>query len=86
MSPTHGEPEAKRGVGLDTAADRRRPGRPANVSPELIPLLRGQVDPEAPPDPVLVRPGQPSFDRELVSGTLIVAALTFLGFLVRFAA
>lgn len=35
------EPAATRQE-LATLADRRRPGRPATVNPELLPLLRGQ--------------------------------------------
>jgi hypothetical protein len=37
------------GANADTAPDRRRPGR-AEVSPDLIPLLRNPVDAEIPPD------------------------------------
>jgi hypothetical protein len=32
-------------------AERRRPGRPAHISPELIPLLRGEA-PLVPNDPI----------------------------------
>jgi hypothetical protein len=34
----------------DVKTDRRRPGRPENISPHLIPLLRNAASVELPPD------------------------------------
>lgn len=85
MPPKEGDPQAKPGTDLDTEADRRRPGRQAAVNPQLVPLLRGQDDPDAPADPALRHPGRPTLDRELVSGALIAAVLLLVGALMRFA-
>lgn len=66
--------------------DRRRPGRPKEVSPELIPILRGQFDAEAPPDPVVELPGRGGVDRDLVVGVVCGAGLLALGVVLRFIA
>ncbi len=36
------------------ALDRRRPGRPAEVSPHLLPLLRGAANVRVPPAPLSI--------------------------------
>ncbi len=66
--------------GADTKADRRRAGRPAEINPSLVPLLRGQTDPDAPPDPVLAPPRQVA---DLLLGAALAATLLFLGVLIR---
>ena len=56
-------------------ADRRRPGRRPDISPQLIPLLRGTLEPipeqEIDPD----EPDQLQAARGLVFGTVISAVL-----------
>ena len=37
-----------------TMVDRRRPGRPKTVSPNLIPLLRGEASPDIEPPPLVI--------------------------------
>jgi hypothetical protein len=49
------EPTASEPVSLAAVADRRRPGRLAQVNPELLPLLRG----EPVPAPELIQFGDP---------------------------
>lgn len=50
--PPGGGATADGSTSADTAPDRRRPGRPAHVSPELIPLLRNAATTEIPDDAV----------------------------------
>ncbi len=78
------DPQATAEAGVDVAADRRREGRRKVVSPQLLPLLRGQFDGEAPVDPEVGKPAQLSVDRELVSGAIITLALLLVGALLRF--
>ena len=85
MHPQDGDPQAKAEAGVNVAADRRRAGRRRIISPQLLPLLRGQFDREAPADPKIDRPGQPSVNREFVSGAIIAVALLLVGALLRFA-
>ena len=80
MHPHEGDP--RRSPASDTAPDRRRPGRPSVTSPQLIPLLRGQLDPEAPADPNVGNP----FHRDLVIGVAIASTLLIVGALLRYAA
>jgi hypothetical protein len=79
------DPQSKRAASVDTAADRRRPGRPAFVNPQLVGLLRGQIDPDAPPDPVLPKPGRLILDREVILGASVAATLLLAGALMGFA-
>lgn len=56
-------------------ADRRRPGRRERISPELVPLLRGQA-PAPPADDDLVEFGEPDqldAARGLAAGVLLSA-------------
>ena len=100
MLPQHGNPQAlaqaqaqaqtRAQVEADLAEallaeDRRRTGRADAVSPQLVPLLRGQIDPDAPADPKLPKPGARTPDRELVSGAAITMALLLVGVMLRFA-
>ncbi len=79
------DPANQQKLGVDTAADRRRAGR-QDVRPELIPMLRGQIDRNAPADPDIPPPPRlRSIDRELVSGALFVSALMLAGVVLRFA-
>jgi hypothetical protein len=41
------------------ALDRRRPGRRNDLRPELIPLLRGKIDSDAPPEEIIWAPDDP---------------------------
>ncbi len=70
------------------AIDRRRPGRPAEVSPHLLPLLRGAASVPVPPAPLVIdqedRPRTPLagiFNAILISSVLwcliALAARTF---------
>ena len=65
-------PELETSDGIALKVDRRRPGRIANVSPELIPLLRGQL-----PDPEqqFGNPDHLHAARGLVAGVAIGTAL-----------
>lgn len=69
--------------GIDLAADRRRAGRPAHVSPALIPLLRGQFEAGLPPEPELALPRAMPIDRELAMGIGVAFALLFVGIAIR---
>ncbi len=57
--------------------ERRRPGRMDNVSPELIPLLRGQVDP--PDEPGFI-PRQAPLRGEWMLWAAWLATLMLYGF------
>lgn len=62
------------------AADRRRPGRPSEVNPELIPILRGEFEAPLPPEPT-----EASARRELLRGAAAAAILFTLGMFLRLA-
>ena len=83
MHPQDGDPQAKADAGVDVAADRRRAGR-REAHPQLLRILRGQFDPQAPAGPEVGRPGQRSAARELVSGAIITLALLLVGAMLRF--
>ena len=84
MHPQDGDPQAKADAGVDVAADRRRAGRREAVHPQLLRILRGQLDPQAPVGPEVGRPDQGSAGRELVSGAIITLALLLVGAMLRF--
>ncbi len=77
-------PDAQPISEAETADDRRRLGR-LDVSPELVPMLRGRFDRSAPPDPNLPRPPLTAANQEWLSGVLFVAALLLVGVFFRFA-
>lgn len=84
MHPQHDDPQAEVEAGVDVAADRRRAGRSEAINPQLLPLLRGEFDHEAPVGPELGKPGQLSLHRELLSGAIIALALLLVGAVLRF--
>lgn len=64
--------------------DRRRPGRPEHVSPELIPLLRGQYEHPLPPQPD-APPAPGATIWSFLTGLAYTATALVLGTLLRFA-
>ncbi len=84
MQPRDDDPQAKAEAGVAVAADRRRSGRHQAVNPQLLPLLRGEFDPEPPPDREVGGRGRVLLKRELVSGAVIAAALLLVGVALRF--
>lgn len=79
------EHEANVGLaGSTEQGDRRRPGRLASVSPELVPLLRGQSVPSAELEPSFGDPDQLGGIRALVAGVALSIPLwAVLGLLGR---
>ncbi len=65
-------PKLEASEGIDLKIDRRRPGRIANLSPELIPLLRGEL-PD--PDQQFGNPDQLHGARGIAAGVAIGATL-----------
>ncbi len=63
--------------------ERRRPGRATDVSPELIPLLRGQVQLPSEPDPdePTALPHRTPLRGEWVLWTAWIATVALYGFL-----
>ncbi len=97
MHVESGNPQGKVGDELGIDTDRRRAGRLDGVSPELIPLLRGDFEGELPPEPEVdpaveaefepldkVESG-PIVDRRLVLGVTVGAVLLLIGTVLRFA-
>ena len=50
LSDEHESADLAEAIAVPPRVDRRRPGRIANVSTELIPLLRGRVEPSPRPE------------------------------------
>jgi len=55
--------------------DRRRPGRPEHVSPELIPLMRGNIQATGEPEVLFGDPDQLRAVRGLAIGAVISCML-----------
>lgn len=68
-------PELEAADGTVLKADRRRPGRLADVSPELIPLLRGQGTAVPNPDHAFGNPDQLHGARGVAAGVAVGAAI-----------
>jgi len=83
MSFEGGERRADLGADSAVAADRRRPGRAKEVSPQLLPLMRGQYDLDAPADPAISRPNRPEAI-QYVLGTAVLMSLLLIGAALRF--
>ncbi len=73
-------------AGIDTATNRRRAGRLDDVRPELVPILRGEFDSDAPADPDVGRPGGPLVDRDLLLGIVVALGLVGVGAVIWFVA
>ena len=68
---------------LATVEGRRRAGR-QDVSPELIPILRGQVVADAPADPDIPPPPAIGTRQEWLTGAALAATLLLVGLALRF--
>lgn len=84
MDFQHADPR-KTDAEVHLAADRRRPGRRKDNSPELLPLLRGQSEVEVPVGSEIGPPPRLVIDGEMVLGVVIALVLLSIGAVLRFA-